>query len=50
MQELLEHFRSHSCRKLINRLFVVDCGCVALAIESVKESLNLTSWTGDPCV
>ncbi len=50
IQELLEHFRSHSRRKLINHLFVVDCGCVALAIESIKESLNLTSWTGDPCV
>ncbi|KAH8969335.1 hypothetical protein BDL97_02G028300 [Sphagnum fallax] len=29
-----------------NRTFLAD----ALAIESVKESLNLTSWTGDPCV
>ncbi|CAN5971809.1 unnamed protein product, partial [Sphagnum jensenii] len=29
-----------------NRTFPTD----ALAIESVKESLNLTSWTGDPCV
>jgi hypothetical protein len=25
-------------------------GCAAFAIESFKETLNLTSWTGDPCV
>jgi hypothetical protein len=24
-------------------------GCLALAIESVKEAFNLTSWLGDPC-
>ncbi|CAK9877614.1 unnamed protein product [Sphagnum jensenii] len=29
-----------------NRTFPTD----ALSIESVKESLNLTSWTGDPCL
>jgi hypothetical protein len=31
---------------------VLGCwvGCLALAIESVKEAFNLTSWLGDPCV
>ncbi len=33
-------------------LFVLDrwVVCSALAIESLKEALNLTSWLGDPCV
>jgi len=24
-------------------------GCLTLAIESVKEAFNFTSWLGDPC-
>jgi len=36
-----------------NFMFLVLDGwvvCLALAIESLKEAFNLTSWLGDPCV
>lgn len=29
---------------------VCVCVCTALAIEDIKSCLNLTEWTGDPCL
>ncbi len=35
------------------KIVMADCNrvvCVALAIEEIKLQMNLTEWTGDPCL